>query len=73
MPARGSELCAPHPVELRDPLKLDDVVRQLEQGSRIPEISAQQRTLAWIRFFSEVERRDREEPRSELPRRFGAA
>ena len=37
-------------------MNLQDVVKRLEQGSRIPDPGPRQRTIAWVRFFSEVDR-----------------
>lgn len=41
-------------------MRLQDVVKRIEQGSRVPEVDERQRTLAWVRFFSDVERIERE-------------
>lgn len=43
-------------------MNLNDVVKRLKQGSRIPDVPRRQRTLAWVRFFSEVERAARSAP-----------
>jgi hypothetical protein len=48
-------------------VEIQDVVARIEQGRRIPDVSSRDKTLAWIRFFSQAERIDRGEAARETP------